>query len=183
MRNEQFTMQTFKLHYNHQFSSPLASKLQHINCVSYLLLHLPCEGILHIPTSSHHCESANDHRIGWPVETWSHTGHTCNSPPHPPWQNLISSYEAAPVRELALHPAPPAFLLYVAHCQSPAHMFLIFNECLHICYRINDWKLHCNSFIFSRCQVQITARTSVILTEVSWCPSVPTGTSCDSAIK
>lgn len=31
------------------------------------------------------------------------------------------------MQELALHPAPPAFLLYVAHCQSPAHMFLIFN--------------------------------------------------------
>lgn len=127
MRNEQFATQNFKLHYNDQFSIPVPSKLQHINCVSYLLLHLPCEGILHTPTSSHHCESANDHRIGWPVEMWSHTGHTCNSPLHPPWQNLISSYEAALVQELALHPAPPAFLLCVAHCQSPAHMFLIFN--------------------------------------------------------
>jgi hypothetical protein len=40
---------------------------------------------------------------------------------------VISSYEAALVQGLALHPTPPASAQYAAHCQSPAHMCLQFN--------------------------------------------------------
>jgi hypothetical protein len=169
--------------FQNEFSTSVPSKLQHKKlCNSYLLLHLPCEGILHIPTSSHHCESANDHRTGWRVETWSHTGHTCNSLLHPLWQNPISSYEGALVQELALHPAPPAFLLYAAHCQLPAHMFLIFNvytsatESMTECYTVTV--LYSGGARFKSQPIQ----------QLSWLrfhgvPSVPTGISCDSATK
>jgi len=124
--------------------------------------------MLHTPTFSHHCESASGHKTGWHVEMWSHRGHIYNSPLLPPCWSPVSSYGAALVQELTLHPTLPVSLLCATHCQSPAQKFLLFN--IYTTVTKSRTGCFCKTvsttvFVFGRCKVQILVPTLVILIE------------------